>query len=65
MASVLSIEVPPVDRLPVERRYEDLAGRQHRLGRQAGGLQQALGLVVELQAGEHLLVADAAAGVAC
>jgi hypothetical protein len=61
--SVRSIAVPPVERLPVLTQEEDLAGRQHRLGREAGLLQQPLGLVIELELGEHLLVADAAAGV--
>ena len=63
ITSVLSIAVPPVDRLPVDAQVEDLPGGQHGVEREAGEREQALRLVVDLQAGEHLLVADAAPGI--
>ena len=54
--------VPPVDRFAVERRYttSSLAGTVSVV---AELLQQALGLVIEFQARQHFLVADAAARV--
>ena len=63
MTSVLSIAVPPVDRLPVERRYTTAALLRHRLEGEAGRGEHLVGLVVELEARQHLLVPDAAARV--
>jgi hypothetical protein len=42
---------------------KDLARGEHGLRRAAGGFEQALGLVVQLQARQNLFMADAAPGV--
>jgi hypothetical protein len=62
--SVRSIAVPPVERLPVLRRKKTSPAGSTVSACSRLALQQALGLVIELEAGEHLLVADAAARVA-
>ena len=58
--SVTSMAVPPVERLPVERRKTCSPAGGHGLAGVALLGQHRLGLVVELEPREHLLVADAA-----
>ena len=58
--SVRSVAVPPVERLPVERRKTRSPVGRHALAGVALPRQHRLGLVVEGEPGEHLLVADAA-----
>ena len=61
--SVTSVAVPPVERLPVERRKTRSPVGRHRLPGVALLGEQGLRLVIELEPGEHLLVPDAAAGI--
>ena len=60
---VRSIDVPPVLMLPVSASLTKTPASGHRIGREALALEDLLGVLVELDPGEDLLVADAAAGV--
>ena len=63
MTSVTSVAVPPVDRLAVERRYTTCPSPGTESARQADALEHLPRLCIELQARQHLLVADAAARI--
>ena len=62
--SVTSVAVPPVERLPVERRKTCSPAAGNALRRVSLPGQHRLGLVVEHEPGQHLLVADAAPRIA-
>ena len=62
-SKVRSIEMPPVDMLPVSVELDHLALGRHVVERVALVGEQLDGRVVDLDPGEHLLVADAAARV--
>ena len=64
MTSVTSVAVPPVDRLAVERRIDDLRPAPGiGLGVQVRALEHLLRLRIELQTRQHLFVAHAAARI--
>ena len=57
---VRSIEVPPVDMLPVSASFTKAPGVGDAVGRVALALEHAVGVLVEPDLRQHLLVADAA-----
>ena len=63
MTSVTSTAVPPVERLAGRAQEDDSRPAAARCRGRSPLCQQPLRLVVELEAGQHLLVADAAPGI--